>query len=310
MARWCTRSAAATSLRCGLLVAGLAVASGSTAGAQELEPGAYAAAPIRLNLGVVSNTVSFGELAFDPAVPIEDASATMNFTTLGYGRTLALASRFANVSIGVPIVAGHLEGRVLGDFAEADRFGMGDPRARIGINLYGAPAMDGPTFAKVNPRRLVGASLTVGIPLGQYSPERLINIGSNRWAFKPEVGVVYGLERWTIETYGGVWFFTRNSNFYGGRVRMQDPIGSMQCHVHYVLTPRLLLSGNANFYVGGRTTVNGTENVDLQRNMRVGATLSRPLSGRRVLRIALSHGAITTIGAAFTSVSVAFQQVW
>lgn len=298
------------SFRYGLLVAGLAFALGSAAAAQELEPGAYAAAPIRLNVGVVTNTLSFGDLAFDPAVPLEDASATMNFTTLGYGRTLALAGRFANVSIGVPIVAGHLEGRLLGNFAEADRFGMGDPRARIGINLYGAPAMDGPSFAKVNPRRLVGASLTIGIPLGQYSPERLINIGSNRWAFKPEVGVVYGVERWTIETYGGVWLFTRNSNFYGGRVRTQDPIGSMQFHVHYVLNPRLLLSGNMNFYSGGRTAVNGTKNFDLQRNMRVGATLSRPLSAGRVLRVAASHGAITTIGGAFTSVSVAFQQVW
>jgi Putative MetA-pathway of phenol degradation len=298
------------SFRYGLLVASLVFGCDTVASAQELEPGAYAAAPIRLNLGVVTNTVSFGDLAFDPAVPIEDASATMNFTTLGYGRTLALVGRSANVSIGVPIVAGHLEGRLLGNFAEADRFGMGDPRARIAINLYGAPAMDAPTFVKVNPRRLVGASLTIGIPLGQYSPERLINIGSNRWAFKPEVGVVNGFGRWTIESYGGVWLFTRNSDFYGGRVRTQDPIGSMQFHVHYVLNPRLLLSGNMNFYVGGRTTVNGTENLDLQRNMRVGATLSRPLSAGQVLRVAASHGAITTIGAAFTSVSVAFQQVW
>ena len=275
---------------------------------QELEPGAYSPAPTGLNLAVVTNSVSFGDLSFDPALPIDEASATMNFLVLGYARTLGIAGRFASASIGMPIVYGHLEGLYLGEAAEATRFGQGDARARFAVNLYGAPARDRQSFRPS--RHLVGASMTIAMPTGQYSPERLVNIGNNRWAFKPEVGVVNVLGRWTIEAAGGVWLFTRNDEFYGGRTRSQDPIGSIQTHVHYAVGPRTLVSGNANFYVGGRTTVNGKRNVDLQRNARVGATMSRALVGGRTLRMAFSQGAVTTIGGAFTNLSVAFQQVW
>ena len=181
---------------------------------------------------------------------------------------------------------------------------------RIAVNLYGAPAMDRKAFAAHRATRLVGASLSVAMPFGQYSSDRLINIGSDRWAFKPEMGLVHIFGRWTVETFGGVWLFTKNEKIYRGSVRTQKPIGSVQLHVQYAIRPRLLLSGNVNAYSGGRTTVNGRQNLDLQRNSRVGVTMTRPLSGGRTLRVAVSRGAYTTIGADFTSVSVAFQRVW
>lgn len=278
--------------------------------AQELEPGAYAVAPVGLNVFVVSNTLSFGDLAFDPSGPIDDGRSTINATAIGFGRALNLAGRSGQIVIAVPIVAGHVEGQYLGEFAEVDRFGPADPRLRVAVNLYGAPAMDLKSFATNRPRRLVGASLTVAMPFGRYSSERLINIGNDRWAFKPEIGVVQTVGRWTLETYGGVWFFTDNEVFYRGSVRTQEPIASAQFHVQYAIQPRMLLSGNVNYYSGGRTTVNGRQNFDLQRNSRVGITMARPLSGGRMLRVAVSRGAYTTIGADFTSVSVAFQQTW
>ena len=294
----------------GLVFVSIVLGSPGVARMQELEPGAYAPAPTGLNIAVATNSFSFGDLTFDPALPIEDASSKMNFTTLGYGRTLGLAHRFSSISVGVPIVVGHLEGRYLGELAEASRFGLGDPRVRFAVNLYGAPAADRQSFGRIRSRRLVGTSLTVSLPMGQYSSDRLVNIGNHRWAFKPEVGMVNALGRWTIETSAGVWLFTNNDEFYGGRVRSQDPIGSMQLHVHYAVGRRMLVSGNSNFYFGGRTTVNGRENLDLQRNARIGATMSHAMAGGRTLRLAVSQGAVTTIGGAFTNISVAFQQVW
>jgi hypothetical protein len=284
--------------------------SGSVAGAQELEPGAYAVAPVGVNVVVVANILSKGDLAFDPSGPISDSSATINVTSLGYVRTLNLAGRSTQVAVGVPIVAGHVEGLYLGEQAAVTRVGMGDPRVRFGINLYGAPAMGLKTFAAFRPKRLFGASVTVLVPLGRYSTDRLINVGGGRWAFKPELGLVQYFGRWTVETFGGVWLFTRNDPFYKGSVRTQDPIASFQFHASFRATPRVTLSGNTNFYKGGQTTVNGTDNLDLQRNSRVGLTLIRALSGGRTLRVALSQGAVTTIGADFTSISVSFQRVW
>jgi hypothetical protein len=267
-------------------------------------------APVGVNVVVVANTLSKGDLAFDPSGPISNANATINMTTLGYVRTLNVAGRSAQIGIGVPIVAGHVEGIYLGEQAEVTRVGLGDPRVRFGINLYGAPAMGLKTYAAFRPKRLFGASVTVSMPLGRYSTDRLINVGGGRWAFKPEVGLSQYFGRWTIDTFGGVWLFSTNDPFYKGSVRAQDPLASFQFHAAFAVTPRVSLSGNTNFYTGGRTTVNGTDNLDLQRNSRAGLTFVRSFAGGRTLRVAVSQGAVTTIGADFTSISASFQRVW
>ena len=72
----------------------------------------------------------------------------------------------------------------------------------------------------------------------------------------------------------------------------------------------MTLSGNANFYSGGRTTVNDVQNLDFQKNSRVGLTVVRSLSGARTLRVAVSQGAVTNIGADFLSISASFQRAW
>jgi hypothetical protein len=291
-----------------LLAPGVAVAR--PAAAQELEPGAYAVAPKGLNVFVLANTFSFGDLAFDPAGPISDASARINATSAGLAHMTSLFGRSAQLSVGVPIVAGHLEGIYVGEAAEVTRVGLGDPRVRVGVNLYGAPAMDRKTFTTYRQRRLIGASLTASIPIGRYSQDRLINIGAHRWALKPELAFVSTVGKWTLEVFGGAWFFSRNDEFYRGSVRTQAPLGSLQFHVDYLVKPRLQVSGNMNFYAGGRTTVNGTQNLDLQRNSRVGLTVKQMLSGGRTLRYAISRGAYTTIGADFVALSFSFQQAW
>ena len=174
---------------CVLCLLALGVTAARPAAAQELEPGAYAVAPKGLNVFVLANTFSFGDLAFDPAGPISDASARINTTSAGLAHMTSLFGRSAQLSVGVPIVAGHLEGFYIGEAAEVTRAGLGDPRVRVGVNLYGAPAMDRKTFATYRQRRLIGASLTVSIPLGRYSQDRLINIGAHRWALKPELAL-------------------------------------------------------------------------------------------------------------------------
>ncbi len=130
---------------------------------------------------------------------------------------------------------------------------------RIGVNVYGAPAMTLQRARADRPAYDVRRELTMSIPVGQYDPAKLINLGTNRWAFKPEVGFTHNSgRRWLFEVYGGVWLFTDNNEFFGGSVRAQQPIGSVQFHVRYTFKPGLWLSANSNFYSGGRTTVDGT----------------------------------------------------
>jgi hypothetical protein len=292
------------------LVPAMAVLGARPLAAQELDPGAYTISPVGVNVVVVSNTSSFGDVAFDPSGPIADASAAINTTVVAYGRSLGVAGRSASITAAVPYVAGRLEGQYLGLPADADRAGPADGRIRFAMNLYGGRAMTLKEFAEYRPRSIVGASVTVGVPIGQYSPERLINLGTNRWSFKPEVGWGRTDGPWTVEAYAGVWFFTANPDYFGGRVRRQRPIASAQVHLQYAIRPRLWTSFNANFYAGGRTTVGDRVNLDLQRNSRIGGTLSLPVGGRQTLKMAVSRGAWTTIGGDFTSFSAAYQFIW
>src|SRR5688572_28785574 len=161
----------------------------ASASVQELEPGAYWPRPAGLNILTVVNSLNWGDVAFDASGPIDEANATINTTALSYTRAFSLASRSANASVVLPVVAGHVEGRYLGEPAEAHRFGLGDPRLRLAMNLVGAPAMTPAEFASYHQGTIVGASITVAAPLGEYDPTKLINLGTNRWSFKPEVGL-------------------------------------------------------------------------------------------------------------------------
>jgi hypothetical protein len=278
--------------------------------AQELEPGAYWPIPAGLNIATVVNSFNWGDLAFDPAAPIDEGSARINTTSLVFTRAFSLAGRSANVGVAVPMIGGHVEGLYLGEPAEVRRFGQGDPRLRLAMNLYGAPAMTPKAFASYRQQTIVGVSLTVAPPLGQYDPAKLINLGNNRWSFKPEVGLSRTNGQWVLEMMAGVWLFTDNTNFFGGRTREQDPIAAVQAHVTYRFKRTMWLAGDANYFTGGRTTIGGRQNFDLQRNSRIGATFSSALDRHQAIRFSVSRGAYTTIGADFTAIAVGYNYAW
>jgi hypothetical protein len=280
------------------------------ASAQELEPGAYWPIPAGLNIVTVVNSFNRGDLAFDAAVPIEDATARINTTAFAFTRAFSLAGRSANVGVVLPLVGGHLEGDYLGERPSVDRFGLGDSRFRVAMNLYGAPAMTPKEYASYRLETILGVSLTVAPPLGQYDSAQLINLGTHRWSIKPEVGFSRGNGRWVLEMMAGIWVFSDNTDFFGGRTRKQDPIAAAQAHVTYRFKRNMWLAGDANYYTGGQTTVGGKLNLDLQRNSRVGATFSSALDRHQAIRMSVSRGAYTTIGANFTSIAASYSYAW
>jgi Putative MetA-pathway of phenol degradation len=278
--------------------------------AQELDPGAYWPLPASLNIVTLINGFNWGDVAFDPVAPIDEANAKINATAFAFTRAFSLAGRSANAGLVWPIVGGHVEGLYLGEPAEVDRFGPGDPRLRLAMNLYGAPAMTPREFASYRLQTIVGVSITVVPPLGQYDSTKLINLGTNRWSFKPEVGFSHAIGPWVVEAMLGVWLFTDNDDFVGGRTREQDPIAAAQVHATYRFRQGVWLAGDANFFTGGRTTIGGRQNLDLQRNSRIGSTFSWALDRRQAIRMSVSRGAYTTIGADFNSINVGYNYAW
>jgi hypothetical protein len=280
------------------------------ASAQELEPGAYWPIPVGLNIVTVVNSWNSGDLAFDASAPIQDASAKINTVAFAFTRAFTLAGRSANVGLVLPVIGGHLNGEYLDEHQEVDRFGLGDPKLRVAMNLYGAPAMTPKAFASYRQGTILGISVTVVPPLGQYDSTKLINLGTHRWSIKPELGVSRGNGRWVLEMMAGVWLFADNTDFFGGRTREQDPIAAAQVHVTYRFKRPMWLAGDANYFTGGQTTIGGKLNLDFQRNSRVGATFSTALDRHQAIRMSVSRGAYTTIGADFTSIAASYSYAW
>lgn len=276
---------------------------------QELEPRSYSPAPVGTTFVVAGYNRSSGELLFDTSSPITDARARINTAVVGYSRVFDLAGRQAGVAVAVPYAWGTASGNVGDDRREVGRSGLGDARIRLSTLLIGGPALSPATFATRTPEPILGASLIVVAPTGQYVGSRLINIGANRWAFKPEVGVSYPLGRWQVDGYAGVWLFAKNDDFLGSR-RTQDVLGSFQAHVSYTVRPRLWMALDTTYYTGGATSLDGVADANRQANLRVGATLSLPVGKRQSIQFNYSRGAVTRFGGDFSTIAVAWQSAW
>ena len=289
----------------------VALATIEPARGQELEPRAYSPSPVGTTFVAVSATRSRGGVFTDPSVPITDVDATVGVLALGVGHTFGIAGKQALLFGALPVTWGEASGEVgEQERRSASRRGLADPRIRLSMILMGSPAMSPADFARAPRRTIVGASLTVVPPVGQYESAKLVNLGSHRWAVKPEVGVSYPAGRWTFDGYGGVWFFTDNDAYYPGTsTRGQDAIVTIQGHVSYTLGRRAWLAVNGTWYSGGRTSIDGVAKADLQRNTRLGATWSQPLTRRQSFKLAYSAGATTRVGADFRTLTAAWQIV-
>lgn len=278
--------------------------------AQELEPRAYSPNPVGVNFMVAGYVRSTGGVLFDPSLPFSDVEAELDAAVAGYGRAFGLFGRSATATLALPYVRGDVSGNVGENRREVSRSGLGDTRLKLAVNLLGGEALTPREFAQRKPRTALGASLTVIAPTGQYDPQKLINIGAHRWAFKPELGLSHPLGNWYLEAYAGVWLFTDNDDFYGGQHREQDPITSLQAHVSYTFRPRLWLAADSTWYRGGDTKVDGVHKADLQENTRIGLTLSVPIASRQSLKFTWSDGTSTRIGGDFTTYGIAWQYTW
>jgi hypothetical protein len=283
----------------------------ATAAAQDLEPKAYSASPVGAAFLVLGLGRSTGSVVFDPSIPITDVDAKVNGALLAGGYSFGIAGRLAMVTAALPYAWGDISGKVYEDARTVTRSGLSDTRIKLSINLVGNPAVLPREFVKTPRKTILGTSLTVVAPSGQYDGTKLINIGTNRWAFKPEVGVSSPQGRWDIDAYLGVWLFSGNDDFFpGGKARTQDPVVALQGHLSYTFKPRLWAAFDATWYRGGASTVEDGTPGQAMNNSRMGATVSLPLGKQRSLKFAVSRGVIVRTGTDFTALSVGFQQLW
>jgi hypothetical protein len=284
--------------------------------AQQLEPRAYANLPIGLNFLIAGYAYSHGDVLFDPSLPVSDAKAKVNTLLLGYVRSLDIGGNSGSIGLVLPYAGVHASGQITSSgqtepqAASVTRSGFGDPALRLAVNFYGAPALSPAKFREYQQDTIVGASLVVIAPWGKYDGDKLVNIGTNRWSFKPEVGVSQALGPWILEAALGVTFFTDNDDFFGGHTRKQDPLYAAQTHVIYYFDPGLWGALDLTYYAGGRTSVDGALNNDLQQNSRWGGTLGKSFDPRNSLKAYFSSGVTARTGTKFTTAGIAWQYLW
>jgi Putative MetA-pathway of phenol degradation len=286
--------------------------------AQELVPRAYVIAPVGSNAVVLQYSHLSGDLQLDGALPITGATAQSDLAAIGLYRAFALFSRTASVTVNLPYGYGRFAGTAFGVPRSTTLSGLLDSSLRLSINLIGGKAMTLPEFARWRQSTLLGASIKIVAPTGQYDSTRLLNWGTNRWAIKPELGYSQRLGHWIVDAYLGGWFFTTNPKIFSnnayvaGTLRQSEaPIGAFEAHLGYDIAPRFWVSADANFWRGGTTSLNGVSNPrTTQQSSRVGITASIPLTVHQALKLSASDGAYAQYGGNYRSVSLAWQYSW
>lgn len=278
--------------------------------AQDLEPRAYSPNPVGVNFVVLGVGHSSGDVLLDPSLPLTDVDARITAGLTGFGRTFGLFGRSASIAFVAPYVVADVSGSIGEDRREVQRRGFGDPRLRLAMNIMGGEALKPAQFATRKPQPSLGASVAIVPPLGQYDSTKLVNLGSNRWGFRPELGFSQPVGRWYLEMYAGIWLFTDNDAFFGGTRREQDAIQTLQAHVSYTVRPHLWFAADATHYRGGQSTIYGNSRMDTLSSTRVGITASLPIGNRQSLKLSWSDGVSTRVGGDFTSYAIAWQYTW
>lgn len=280
------------------------------AGAQEIEPRAYTNAPIGVNFVVAGIGYSEGGISFDPAVPLTNAKLKTDLAALGYARVVEIGGQSARFELIVPYASLNGTAEYVGQPVAREVLGFGDPKLRLSMNFFGAPALKLEEFAGYRHDLIVGGSLQVSLPVGQYDPDKLVNIGSNRWYVKPELGISKGWGRWTLEGSTAVTFFGANDDFFGGKHREQAQIYTFQGHLVYGFPSGIWGALTAAYLSGGRTTLDGVRGNDLQQNSRIGATLAFPVDRNNSIKVYASSGVFTRTGTDFDVIGLAWQYRW
>jgi hypothetical protein len=280
--------------------------------AQELTPRAYWPSPKGTKVLVSGYSYTSGNELFDPSIPLYGVESKINTGILAYMQTFGLWGKTTNVIVELPYSWGTTEG-LIGDIpAEGDFSGIGDLKVTMSINLFGAPSMTLSDFQRLraNPRPILGASLKVVVPTGYYKKDRLINVGANRWAVKPELGFMVPITpTWLMELAAGAWFFGDDEDFLPGK-REQDPVFSGKFNLIKRIRPGFWASLDFTYFTGGRQTIGGNQLNDVQQNAKIGGTLVIPFRGRHAIKLGYANGILTEFGSDFNQFLVSYQFIF
>jgi hypothetical protein len=281
---------------------------------QDLSPRAYVITPVGFNAVTLTWSYFNGGVNFNGSVPITGATGIYNISSFTYYHSFRFFGRSANMAASLPYAVGNFQGKLQQEQRTVYRSGLVDFGARFSVNLVGGPAMPAEKFAKWKQKVLLGVSLKIIAPTGQYDAAKLVNWGINRWAFKPELGYSQQWGYWLVDAYAGAWFYTTNPASYAvplPRPQTEQPIGALEGHLSRNFKYGTWASLDANFWWGGITSLSGVQNLATkQTGSRIGATVAWRFSKHQSLKISYSNGTYIRFGGNYQVVQAAWQYSW
>jgi hypothetical protein len=282
--------------------------------AQDLSPRAYVITPENTNAIILTWAFFDGGINLNGSVPIKDATGTYSVPSFSYYHSFGLLRRSANVTVSLPYGVGTFRGEVNEQQKSVYRSGLADFVSRVSVNLLGGPAMPARDFVEWKQKIILGASLKVLAPTGQYSPNKVINWGINRWGFKPELGYSERWGNWLLDAYLGGWFYTTNQTHFAVPIpkpQTEEPIGSFEGHISRNFGLGTWASLDGNFWWGGVTALSGIQDLSTkQTSSRLGGTVAWRFAKHQSLKFSYSHGTYVRFGGDYHNVQAGWQYSW
>jgi hypothetical protein len=278
---------------------------------QFTDPRTYANAPVDVNQLELDYAYATTDASIDTSLIVAGAHLDVNQATVAYTRTFGMLQRHAWVKASVPFAS--VTGSVSGTNLSRSVSGAGDASLEIAALLVGGPALSVADFENYHATTSCGVSLTITGPTGKYDPNRVLNLGSDRWSFKPQLGVSHPFgpdQKWVADGYLYMYFFSDNTEYHGRQILRQEPLPGFEGHISYNITPDLWVSLDANYAFRGNTVVDGVDQNDAQKSLTVGTEANWTINSRNALAFVFAKAAVHDNAPAYTGVALKYFYSW
>ena len=277
---------------------------------QELEPRSLVNLPVGTNFIIAGYAYGQGNILLDPSIPLENFDGKLHTFVAVYLRSINLFGLSGKVDVILPYGTGEWDYFYEGKHETDESNGFGDLRVRLSVNFLGAPALDVQDYASYKQKTVAGYIIQVVTPTGSYNPEQLPNLGSNRWAFRNQLGISHTMDKWILEGYVALWLYTKNNNYLNGKLLKQQPIGGFKVHLIRLFKKRMWLAADVGYGVGGSTEVNDIRLASHMSTFRFGLTYALPLGENHFIKFTAVSGVRIERGPDFDAFGIAYQYRW
>jgi hypothetical protein len=279
--------------------------------AQFTDPRNYQNAPVGINQFELAYAYVRSNTSIDTSFVVSGAKFNLNQGLIDYTRHFALLHRTAWVEATIPIA--NLSGSITGTDIAGSTTGTGDSGYTAAVLLKGGPALSPEQFANAPTTTSIGLSLSTTAPTGQYDPNKLLNLGSERWSFKPELALSkpFGPEqRWVVDAYANSYLYTNNTSYRGAQILRQRALSALEGHISYTFNNTIWASLDTLYSFRGDTNVNGIGQDNPQRNFILGSELVVSPRSRNSFTFEFAKAAIHKNGPSLTGFAVKYDYTW